>query len=133
MYYSLFPFFQDKLHLISLPCLRICLYDEDAYVDITERNFRKSVKNYLQRQPRMKLKIMDEASPEIKPQSHRTDESAAKKELLYIETVLKFKEKESKVKEKTKAVEPLNNRYITLSSDMNTNIWRDKSKRICHN
>ena len=70
---------------------------------------------------------MDGASPEIKPQSYRTDESAAKKELLYIETVLKFKEKESKVKEKTKAVEPLNNRYITLSSDMNTNIWRDKT------
>ena len=135
--------FQDIHHLRRLACLRICIYDEDEYVDLTDRNFRKFVKMALQGHPRMKLKILDGASPAVtKPHSqpNRQSECPAKKELSW-ETDFKFmspaeldiKEKESELNEKIRAVESLNSRYLELSSDMNTNVWRDKSKRICHN
>ena len=137
--------FPDIHHLRRLACIRICIFDEDEYVDLTERNFRKFVKNALQGEPRMKLKILDGASPAIKPQipSNRSVEPAAKKELSYSihETDFKFKSpaeldieaKEAEVNEKIKAVESMNSRYHELSNDMNTNVWRDRSKRICHN
>ena len=145
IFFLVYFYFQDIPHLNRLPYLRICILDEEDYVDLTERNFRKFVKATLLGQPKMKLKILDGTSPATKPQpANKATECAAKKELSYMYSKesefrymspaeLDIQEKEIEVKEKIKAVDGLNSRYHELSNDMNTNIWRDTSKRVCHN
>ena len=128
--------------------MRICILDDEDYVDLTERNFRKFVKVALLGQPKMRLKVLDGSSPAAKPhsvQSANTDtERAARKDLSYMyskESDFKYmspaeldiQEKEIQVKEKIKAVDELNEKYQGLSRDMNKNVWKDTSKRVCHN
>ena len=124
----------------------MCILDEDDYVDMTERNYRKFVKAALTGIPKMKIKVLDGTSPAVKPQSTTrtyervTEDVAAKKELVY-ETQLNYmspseldiKEKETEHREKQNALETLKIKYQDLSKDMNTHVWRDRSKRICHN
>lgn len=124
----------------------MCILDEDDYVDVTERNYRKFVKAASLGTPRMKIKVMDGTSPavHVKLQSQTrtevTENVSAKKELVY-ETKLNYmspseldiKEKETEHREKLNTLEALNIKYQELSKDMNTHVWRDRSKRICHN
>ena len=133
--------FQDIPYLRRLPCIRLCILDENEYVDMTERNFKKLIG----KQSTMRLKVLDGSSPAptttvASTARSREEYPGARKELIY-ETKdaymspaeLDIKSKELEVEEKSKVSESMEAKYQNLSKEMNTHVWRDKSKRVCHN
>lgn len=110
---------------------------------MTERNFTKLIG----KQSTMRLKVVDGTSPAPAASAASTaiprepsEHPGARKELVYESkdsymspAEMDIKSKELEVEEKVRVVEAMDKKYKELSKEMNTHVWRDKSKRVCHN
>jgi hypothetical protein len=132
-------------YLRRLIAHRICFLDEEnMYVDVTDKNFSKFVKSVMSRSSKITVNILDGTSPSVARQQQLDDNDTtsnsgfARKSLKYEQCYsspaeLDIKSKEGEVNEKTAELHSLSTRYDEIAREMNADVWRDKSKRACHN
>jgi hypothetical protein len=126
-------------YLRRLQVHRLCFLDEEGtYVDVNDRNFSKFIKSIMSGSSKITVKMLDGTSPSMSRHQQSTvdygDNLTSRRSLTYSSPAeLDIQMKEDEVKVKRTEMNSMTSKYEEIAREMNADVWRDKSKRACHN